>query len=411
MATTKRPVNLKFKNATKVINNTEQQFQEDVTFDKDVDVTGDLAVTGSFTFAGPPPVWVLAPLTLSNTLTMDGAGALGNITSNNGNITATNGNLVATNGDVLVPAGNVTITTGNFGTTTGNVAVGTGNVTVGTGNVAITTAGSFSSLLGDLDLTEGDVNVTLGDVAVDTGNVTVATGDVAVTTGNIETVTGNVEVGTGNVAITTAGNFTTLLGDFESTEGDITLAQGNISVLNTVPGTDGNISCDGAVTVGTTVELLSQGAAVAPVAAGGTLTDVAGELFWKTAAQERQITHATAYFFRDSTKVVGGGAGAACTVAVGNGHIVSFQGTLTAFDTVAGTYAFADIQGAATAAGGVAALLDTSCTVHVDNIGLAGAPAVGVAGGNVTIVLQADPANATHFHADIRVCDVVALIP
>ena len=367
-----RDVNLKYNSATKIVNNKPQTFQEDCIFEKDIQVDG------SFSIAGGAPVWFLSPWVFSDTVTLDGAGALGDLTTDNGDITATAGNIEATAGTIT--AG------GDIATTAGDVLVPAGNVTVGTGNVAIATAGSFTSLLGNIELTAGDVAVT-------TGNVTVTTGDVSVATGDIE--------------ITTAGSFSTLLGDITTTagnitatDGDVTITQGNLSVLNTVPGVDGNLY------VGRTCELYTQTAPVAPVVAGsGTLTNDDGLLVWNTVASGAlPLTN----MIQDTGTPAGGGTDTLCVATVPDGHAFVFHGFVVAQDTIVpANFAYAEITGMATATGGAASLQDTSVTIHYDGITLEGAKVeVTVAGATMAVTVLAHLNNATKFTARVTYMDV-----
>lgn len=402
MATTKRPVNLKFKNATKIINNTEQQFKEDATFDKDVDVTGDLAVTGSFTFAGPPPVWLAAPLTfldavtcnttvdiVAGPLTLTGAAAdivvdLGDITATAGNITATAGNVIASTGDVLVPLG---------------------NVTVGTGNVAIATAGNFSSLSGDLDLTAGNVDITTGHVRVTTGNIQTTTGNVTVGTGNVAVTTGHLQTATGDIKVTTAGNISTLLGDITATNGDIYVTQGNLSVLNTVPGTDGNLY------VGRTCELRPVAAAVAPVgpANSGTLTNDTGELIWRVGAVEQFVTRTGLSTVVGAVKTTDATPTDIVSVTVADEHMVSIRGMIHGWTNDAPDQVFvASIFGSAYRTGaGIAIIAANSVTELADTI--TAAVTVAVDGANAIVVHIVGAAKTTEWHCEIQVYDTTIL--
>jgi hypothetical protein len=343
-----RDVNLKFNSATKIINEKPQVDKEDATFEKDVEVAGNLAVTGSFTFTGPPPVWLAAPLTFldtvecQNTLTLTGAGALGDLTTDNGDITATAGNIEATAGTIT--AG------GDIATTAGDVLVPAGNVTVGTGDVEIAVAGSFSTLLGDIT--------------------------------------------------TTAGNIETTLGDITATDGDVIITQGNLSVLNTVPGVDGNLY------VGRTCELYTQAASVAPVVAGsGTLTNDDGLLVWNTAASGvLPLTN----MIQDTGTPAGGGTDTLCVSTVPDGHAFVYHGFVVAQDTIVpANFAYAEITGLVTATGGAASLQDSSVTIHHDGITLAGAKVhVTVAGATMAVTVLAHAANATKFTARVEYFDV-----
>jgi len=336
-----RDVNLNFNSATKVINGAPQEFKEDVACDKDLAVAGDLAVTGSFTFAGPPPVWVLAPLTLSNTLTLDGAGALGDFTMDHGDMTLTDGDIVLTNGAITAAVGNISATTGD-------VLVPAGNVTVGTGNVAIAVAGSFSTLLGDIT--------------------------------------------------TTAGNLVTTLGDLTLTNGDATITQGNLSVLNTVPGTDGN------VTVGRMVELLSNAAAVAPAAGGGTLTNDTGELIWRVGAVEQSVTRTGLSTVVGAVQTTDATPTDVVSIAITDEHMVTVHGVIHGW-TAAGAEVFVGhISGSAyRTAAGIAVLAGTGVTEIADTI--AATVTVAVDGANAIVVHIVGAAKTTEWHCELQVYD------